>query len=52
MTWSTPAYEPGGTREYYPSPLMALAYGDTVGRRVTASELRRTEPAGAHFERA
>ncbi|MCH7952552.1 MAG: hypothetical protein IIC25_01565 [Chloroflexi bacterium] len=40
LTWSAPSYEPGGAREYYPSPMMAEAYSATVGHRVTASELR------------
>ena len=40
LTWSAPSYEPGGAREYYPSPMMAEAYSATVGDRVTASELR------------
>jgi ATP-dependent helicase/nuclease subunit B len=40
LTWSAPSYEPGGAREYYPSPMMAEAYSAVVGRRVTASELR------------
>jgi hypothetical protein len=52
VVWSTPAYEPGGTREYYPSPVMAAAYSDTVGRRVTATELRREERASDVLSRA
>ncbi len=52
VTWSAPAYEPGATREYYPSPLMAEAYSAVIGRRVTASELRRTETAGDVLVRA
>ncbi len=39
LTWSAPRHEPGGGREYYPSPMMAEAYSAAVGRRVTASEL-------------
>ncbi len=41
LTWSAPAYESGGTREYFPSPLMAQAYSQVSGRETTASELRR-----------
>ena len=40
LTWSAPSYEPGGAREYYPSPMMAEAYSAIIGDRVTASELR------------
>ena len=40
LTWSAPSYEPGGAREYYPSPMMAEAYSAAVGQRVTASKLR------------
>lgn len=40
LMWSAPSFEPGGAREYYPSPMMAEAYSRVVGRRVTASELR------------
>ncbi len=40
LTWSAPSYEPGGAREYYPSPMMAEAYSATVGHRVAASKLR------------
>jgi len=39
LTWSAPRHEPGGGREYYPSPLMVEAYSATVGHRVIASEL-------------
>ncbi len=41
LTWSAPAHEPGGARDYYPSPMMAESYSATVGRRVTASRLRQ-----------
>ena len=40
VTWSSPNYEPGGTREYYPSPAMAAAFSASVGTPVTASALR------------
>ncbi|MCH7810919.1 MAG: PD-(D/E)XK nuclease family protein, partial [Chloroflexi bacterium] len=40
LTWSAPSYEPGGAREYYPSPMMAEAYSAVTGRRVSASQLR------------
>ncbi|HEY5640650.1 MAG TPA: PD-(D/E)XK nuclease family protein [Dehalococcoidia bacterium] len=39
LTWSAPSHEPGGARDYYPSPMMAEAYSAVVGRRVTASRL-------------
>jgi RecB family exonuclease len=41
LTWSAPAYESGGMREYFPSPPMAKAYSQIAGREVTASDLRR-----------
>jgi RecB family exonuclease len=47
LTWSAPAYESGGTREYFPSPLMAKAFSEVSGRRVTASSLRRGTDLGA-----
>ncbi len=43
LTWSAPAYEAGGSREYFPAPLMARAFSQVAGREVTASELRRGE---------
>jgi hypothetical protein len=42
LTWSAPCYEPGGAREYYPSPVMAEAYSAAAGRRVTSSQLRES----------
>ncbi|MEO8457606.1 MAG: PD-(D/E)XK nuclease family protein [Chloroflexota bacterium] len=41
LTWSSPAYEAGGSREYFPAPTMASAYSQVVGRSTTASQLRR-----------
>lgn len=43
LTWTSPRFEPGGTREYYPSHVMvaaaqARANGD--GQRITATKLR------------
>ncbi|MCH8813659.1 MAG: PD-(D/E)XK nuclease family protein [Chloroflexi bacterium] len=44
LTWSCPRFEPGGTREYYPSYLMVAAVQNETGdERVTASMLRRNE---------
>jgi hypothetical protein len=40
ITWSAPAFDPGGTQEYYPSPMMAEAYSAAAGQRATASALR------------
>ena len=45
LTWSAPSYEPGGSRDYYPSPMMAEAYSAAIGRRVTASHLRDELPS-------
>ena len=47
LTWSAPAYESGGTREYFPSPLMAKAFSEVSGKPVTASSLRRGTDLGA-----
>lgn len=44
VLWSAPRYEPGGTREYYPSPLMIRHFSEKAGRRVTGSELRVQRP--------
>jgi RecB family exonuclease len=41
LTWSSPAYEAGGSREYFPAPLMARAFSLSTGGDVTASRLRR-----------
>jgi RecB family exonuclease len=44
LTWSCPRFEPGGTREYYPSYLMVAAVqNESDEERVTASMLRRNE---------
>jgi RecB family exonuclease len=40
LMWSCPAFEPGGTREYYPSPAMAEQIGASEGRRVSSAQLR------------
>lgn len=45
LTWCAPRFEPGGAREYYPSPMMAEAYSAAVGRRVTSSQLRERAPS-------
>ncbi len=55
VTWSCPAYEPGGARDYYPAPEMVRAAGTTFGSPVTAAQLRtgseisggRPSPLGA-----
>ena len=39
--WSVPSHEPGGTREYYPAPVMAAAFSAASGEATTASNLRR-----------
>src|SRR6266508_3240966 len=40
VVWSAPRHEPGGTREYYPSPLMRRAAAARDPSIRTASELR------------
>ncbi len=41
LVWSAPMYEPGGTREYYPSPMMVAAAACKDPGLHTASDLRR-----------
>ena len=40
LVWSAPLYEPGGTREYYPSPMMVAAAALRDADIRTASRLR------------
>lgn len=43
LTWTCPRFEPGGTREYYPSHFMVRAVQDRIngaGERITATKLR------------
>jgi hypothetical protein len=40
VTWSCPAYEAGGGRDYYPSPEMVHACSRALGTRLTAANLR------------
>lgn len=40
LVWSGPLYEPGGTREYYPSPMMVAAAAGRDATIRTASQLR------------
>jgi RecB family exonuclease len=42
LTWSCPLYEPGGTREFYPAPLMVSAANARDPGIRTATGLRRT----------
>ena len=44
VIWTAPLREPGGTREYYPSPLMRAAAAGRDAAIVNASDLR-THPA-------
>lgn len=41
IVWTCPLYEPGGTREYYPSPLMVREAQRRDPALATASDLRR-----------
>ncbi len=41
LVWSAPMYEPGGTREYYPSPMMVAAAAKKDADIQTATDLRR-----------
>jgi ATP-dependent helicase/nuclease subunit B len=43
LTWTCPRFEPGGTREYYPSHVMvgaAQAQAEANAKRITATRLR------------
>lgn len=40
LTWTAPAFQAGGTKELYPSPLMAEALSRVTGTRTTAAALR------------
>lgn len=40
LTWSCPLYEPGGTREYYPSPMVVEAASARDDALATASAVR------------
>jgi hypothetical protein len=40
VVWSCPLYEPGATRDYYPSPTMVRAAEDLDSETRTASQLR------------
>jgi CRISPR/Cas system-associated exonuclease Cas4 (RecB family) len=51
VLWSAPRYEAGGTREYYPSPLMVRHFSEKAGRRVTGSELRVGRPVDGWHRR-
>ncbi len=51
LLWTAPLYEPGGTREYYASPLMVQAAGIADASVRSASELRRAA-ATATLKRA
>jgi len=42
LVWSSPLNEPGGVREYYPSPLMVKAASDRDPEITTATGLRHT----------
>ena len=42
--WTAPRHEPGGTREYYPSPLMRSEVSKRDPRVITSSQLR-THPS-------
>ncbi|HEY7270776.1 MAG TPA: PD-(D/E)XK nuclease family protein [Dehalococcoidia bacterium] len=47
IVWTAPLYEPGGTREYYPSPLMVEGAGRSDPSIVSASKLRGAPSGGA-----
>jgi len=47
LVWSSPLYEPGGSRQYYPSPMMVAAAGERLPDVGTASELRGVRSGAA-----
>lgn len=52
LVWSAPRYQPGGTREYYPSPLMVRDAGKRDPGIATASTLREWMEADGWLRRA
>jgi ATP-dependent helicase/nuclease subunit B len=51
LLWTAPLREPGGTREYYPSPLMRDAAAGRDASIKTASDLRQHRPADGWLRR-
>jgi ATP-dependent helicase/nuclease subunit B len=51
VVWTAPLHEPGGTREYYPSPLMRAAASREDAAIVTASDLRGHPAANGWLRR-
>ncbi len=52
LVWSAPLYEAGGTRDYYPSPLMIEAASRRNGSVLTGSGLRAHRGADGWLRRA
>jgi hypothetical protein len=52
LTWTAPLYESGGTREYYPSPLIVEAASRSNQALRTATLLRRATPAPPKLRRS
>ncbi len=52
LTWSSPLYEPGGTREYYPSPLVVQAAARLESSITTASALRGCSVSAAWLRKS
>jgi CRISPR/Cas system-associated exonuclease Cas4 (RecB family) len=52
LVWSSPMYEPGGTRAYYPSPLMVAAAANRDSAITTASDLRQHPESDDWLRRA
>jgi hypothetical protein len=51
LVWCSPLYEPGGTREYYPAPLMVDAASQHDATITTGSRLRRRAAAPGWLRR-
>jgi ATP-dependent helicase/nuclease subunit B len=51
VVWTAPLHEPGGTREYYPSPFMRAAAHRKDAAIVTASDLRGHPAANGWLRR-
>jgi hypothetical protein len=52
LTWTCPLYEPGGTREYYPSPLIVRAVSERDPAITTATEVRGAPAAEGWLRRS
>lgn len=52
LTWTCPLYEAGGSREYYPSPMIVDAVSELDSRLSTASAVRGAPPTDPWLQRS